>query len=73
MREGEIVAQAAGRLEAEDGLQLQAIRCRPTQIGGLRRRHGKAPVIDGQILLQEPIRLVQGRDPGQPRLLISRS
>lgn len=37
----EVVAQAAGRLEAADGRQLPAVWRRPMQIGGLRRLHPK--------------------------------
>ena len=38
------------------------------QISGLCWRHRNAPVVDRQIALQKPIRLLQGRHPCQPQL-----
>ena len=68
VRDGEVLAQAAGRLQAQDAVQLPVRGAGSMQIRGLRGRHRKAPVVDRQIALQEPIRLLQGRDSCQPQL-----
>lgn len=65
----EVVAQAAGRLEAEDGRQLSAVWRRPMQIGDLRRPHREAAVVDRQIALQESVRRLEARNPCEAQLL----
>ena len=64
-----VTAQAPGRLEAQDAVQLAARRTGAMQIGGLRWLNGEAPIVDRQIALQELIRRVQRGDVREPQLL----
>ena len=73
MRDGKILAQTAGRLEAQDAVQLSVCRTEAMQIGGLRGLNGEASVVDRQIALQKPIRSLQRGDLREPQLLDSRS
>ncbi len=61
MRNGEVLPQAAGRLEAEDTIQITARQPRPMQIGGLGRLDREAPIADRQPRLHE---LIRGLDRG---------
>ena len=69
VRDGKILAQAAGCLEAQDAVQLPVCRTGAMQIRRLRGLNGEAPVVDRQIAVQKPIRRLQGRDPCQAQLL----
>ena len=69
IRIGEVLAQAAGRLTAQDAVQLPVCRTGAMPISGLCRRHRNAPGVDRQIALQKPIRRLQSRAPCQPPLL----
>jgi hypothetical protein len=66
---GPIAAQDARGFEAETPVQVAARGTGPMEIGRLRRRDGKAPVVDRQIVLQKLIRRLQRRDLCQPQLL----
>jgi hypothetical protein len=68
MHNREVLPHAPGDFETQTPLQLSNRGRRSMQIGGLRRGHGKAPVVDRQIVLQETVRVFQGRDPGQAQL-----
>jgi hypothetical protein len=50
------MAQASGRLEAQDAVQLLVCRTGVMQIRSLRRLNGEAPIVDRQIARQELIR-----------------
>ena len=51
-----VTAQASGRLEAQDAVQLLVCRTGVMQIRSLGRRHGEAPIVDRQIARQELVR-----------------
>ena len=68
MRNGEILPQTPGGLEAETPYQNLGCWPWPMQIGGLRRDHSKAPVVAREILLQKVIRRLHGCHPGQAHL-----
>lgn len=53
---GPIATQHPGRFDAEDAVEMSAGQTGPMQISGLRRLHGKALIVCGQIGLQEPVR-----------------
>ena len=69
MRDGEVLSQASCRLETQDAIQIPSRETRPMQIDGLRRRDREALVVLWQIGVQELIRFVDRRYPGQPHLL----
>ncbi|TKB33631.1 MAG: hypothetical protein E8D51_05240 [Nitrospira sp.] len=50
VRDGEILAQAAGCLEAQAPVQIAARKARTVQIGGLDRLDREASIVDRQIL-----------------------
>lgn len=51
-----VTAQASGRLEAQDAVQLLVCRTGVMQIRSLRRLNGEAPIVDRQIARQELVR-----------------
>ncbi len=69
VRDGEVLAQASWSSSGTGCGPAPCARDGAMQISGLCWRHRNAPVVDRQIALQEPIRLLQGRDPRQPQLL----
>jgi len=60
---GEVMAQGALGLQAQDAAQITPRGCRPVQICSLHRLHAKAPVLDRQIAPQEPIGFLHRLDP----------
>ena len=64
-----IAPQDSLRLDAQDASQFAAHQPRSMQIGCLGRRHGEAPIVDRQIVLQERIGRVQRGDLREPQLL----
>ncbi|MBI4000639.1 MAG: hypothetical protein HY348_02510 [Nitrospira defluvii] len=68
-----VTAQALGRLEAQDTVQIPARRLRPMQIGERGWLNGEAPIVDRQIAIQELIRRVQRGDVRSRISLITRS
>ena len=69
MREGDVLAQAPGRLDAEEhAVQRPACQPRPMQIGGLGRLDREAPIVERQPLLHEPIRCLERGDSRQAQL-----
>jgi hypothetical protein len=65
----EVLAQAAGRLEAQDAVQLPVGRTGTMQIRGLRGTYRKTPVVDRQIAFQKLIRRLQRGNVREPHLL----
>ena len=63
------LAQTAGRLEAQDAVQLSVGRTGTMQIRGLRGPYRKTPVVDRQIAFQELIRRLQRGNVREPHLL----
>ena len=68
MRDGEILAQAAGRLDAPAPVQLAARRAGAMQIGDLGWLNGEALIVDRQIAIQEFIRCLQRGHVREPHL-----
>lgn len=64
MRDGEVLPQTAGGLEAQTSGQVSDRWLGPMQIGRLGGRHHKAPVIVRQILLQEAVGRLKGSQSG---------
>ena len=69
LRDGEILAQAAGRLEAPAPVHIAARRAGARQIGDLGWLNGDALIVDRQITLQKLIRRLQRGDVREPHLL----
>ncbi len=69
VRDGEILAQAAGCLDAQAPVQLAARGTGAMQIGGLGWLNGKALIVDRQIARQKLIRRLERGDVCEPHLL----
>ena len=69
VRNSEVLAQAASRLQAQIAVQFPGYRTGSMQIRGLRGLNGEAPIVDRHIALQELIRRVERGDVREPHLL----
>src|SRR5512139_717149 len=69
IQDRQVVAHAAGRLEAQTLLKYTACRLRSMQVSGVCRRHGKSLVRARQIPLQKSIGLRESCVPRSPQLL----
>ena len=68
MSDGEVVLDRALFFDAENAVELSAVRCGPMQLGLRSSRLLESPVVLRQIVRQERVCLIHALDPQKPHL-----